>query len=143
MCAVQITEKSGDILKRSDFNIKEILKFLVGGGSAVLTDAGMYWLLQFLGMDLAVAKAISFICGSIVGFIINKLWTFEAKQFSFTEIIKYAILYACTALINTAVNSAVLYFINIQLLGFLCATGVSTVLNFFGQKFFVFRKAKQ
>lgn len=130
-------------MKLSDFDWKEILKFLVGGGSAVMTDALLYWLLQTVGMELAFAKAISFIAGSIVGFIINKLWTFQAKRFSFTEILKYAVLYACTALINTGVNSAVLHIINIQILGFLCATGVSTILNFLGQKFFVFRKRKE
>ena len=125
-------------MKLSDFDWKEILKFLVGGGSAVMTDALLYWLLQTVGMELAFAKAISFIAGSIVGFIINKLWTFQAKRFSFTEILKYAVLYACTG-----VNSAVLHIINIQILGFLCATGVSTILNFLGQKFFVFRKRKE
>ncbi len=130
-------------MKLSDFKIKEILKFLVGGGSAVLTDALVYWLLQKAGMDLSAAKAISFVCGSIVGFIINKLWTFQAKRFSFAEILRYCILYTCTALINTGVNYAVLYFVGIQIFAFLCATGVSTILNFLGQKFFVFRKGKE
>ena len=115
----------------------------MGGGSAVLTDAAVYWLLQMAGMDLSVAKAISFVCGSIVGFIINKLWTFQAKRFSFGEILRYCILYTCTALINTGVNYAVLYFVDIQIFAFLCATGVSTILNFLGQKFFVFRKGKE
>lgn len=130
-------------MKLSDFNIKEILKFLVGGGSAVVTDALVYFLLQSSGTDLFWAKAVSFVCGSIVGFVINKLWTFDAKKFSVIEILKYCLLYACTASINALVNSVVLNISSYYILAFLCATGVSTVLNFLGQKFFVFKKPKE
>ena len=68
------------------FNKIEILKFLVGGGSAVVTDFIAYKLLMNFGMDRNSAKTISFICGSIVGFIINKYWTFKSSIFSLKEI---------------------------------------------------------
>ena len=131
------------IEKIKQIKIKELMRFCVGGGSAVLTDFLVYRLLLHWGMFLDIAKAISFILGAIVGFIINKLWTFESKKFSKVEIIKYILLYACTATINTFVNRGVLLIFEIELLAFLCATGISTILNFIGQKFFVFyRKVK-
>ena len=43
------------------FNKIEILKFLVGGGSAVVTDFIAYKLLMNFGMDRNSAKTISFI----------------------------------------------------------------------------------
>lgn len=119
---------------------KELLRFLVGGGSAVVTDYIVYRVLMFAGLDMSVSKAISYVCGAVVGFIINKLWTFESKGFSKMEIVRYIILYAISACANAGVNKLVMLIVNIQILAFLCATGVSTVLNFLGQKFFVFVK---
>lgn len=123
----------------SRFNLKELLKFCVGGGSAVLVDFIVYMLLK-QHIDLSIAKAISFIAGAIVGFIINKLWTFESKQFRASEIIKYIILYVCSAMANTLVNKGVLAIVDWTVLAFLCATAISTIMNFLGQKFFVFKK---
>jgi gtrA family protein len=87
-----------------------------------------------------IAKMISFICGAGVGFIINKFWTFERKQFVIKEVLKYVALYTCTGVINAIVNRCTLSIINIQIIGFLVATGVSTVLNFLGQKYVVFER---
>lgn len=131
------------IEKLKEIKIKEVLRFGVGGGSAVVTDYLVYRLLLYWGLDLNVSKIISFIAGAIVGFVINKLWTFESKAFSRNEIIKYIILYSCTAMANALVNRGVLCIFEIQMLAFLCATGVSTILNFLGQKFFVFYKKEE
>ena len=122
-----------------DIKLKELLRFLVGGGSAVIVDYLVLQGLMLLGLSLSPAKAVSFVCGAAVGFVINKLWTFERKKFSRTEILRYVILYTCTALINTGVNAAVFHLLGNVTFAFLCATGTSTVLNFLGQKFFVFR----
>lgn len=127
-------------MKENRIKKKELLRFLVGGGSAVVTDYLIYKLLLYAAIDMSVSKAISYVCGAIVGFVINKLWTFESKGFSQMEIIKYIMLYAASACANAGVNKLIMFSFNIQILAFLGATGVSTVLNFLGQKFFVFAK---
>lgn len=127
-------------MERSKIKKKELIRFLFGGGSAVVVDFVLYHLLMRVGLDRDLAKALSFICGAAVGFVINKLWTFESAKFSKGEIARYIILYTCTAIINAVINRLVLAVTSVELLGFLCATGVSTVLNFLGQKYFVFRK---
>lgn len=119
---------------------KELLRFLVGGGSAVMVDYIAYQIFMYVGIDRNISKGISFICGSIVGFLLNKLWTFESSNFKKSEIVRYIILYSCTACINALVNKGVLMGTSIELLGFLCATAISTILNFLGQKYFVFQK---
>ena len=121
------------------FNIREIGKFLVGGGSAVIVDFLVYMILRRY-IDLSVAKAISYVAGAIVGFLINKNWTFESKGFSAGEIAKYIVLYAFSACANTIINRIVLFLVPITVFAFLCATGTSTIINYLGQKFFVFRK---
>ena len=129
--------------KRNKIQKKELLKFLIGGGSAVVVDYISYNVFLLTGWNVSMAKAVSYICGAIVGFIINKLWTFESKEFSKTEIVRYIILYAVSACINAGVNKLVIIVLNMKILAFLCATGISTVLNFLGQKFFVFVKKER
>ena len=124
----------------SRIKIKEVLRFLVGGGTAVVVDFCIYRLLLLFSWNMDIAKMISFICGAGVGFIINKFWTFERKQFVIKEVLKYVALYTCTGVINAIVNRCTLNIINIQIIGFLVATGVSTVLNFLGQKYVVFER---
>ena len=123
---------------RTHVSTKEIYRFLVGGGSAVLIDAGVYVMLK-TRIDFSLAKVISYIIGATVGFVINKLWTFECKGFNVAEILKYAVLYVFSAYANAFVNRTVLLVISSTIFAFLCATGTSTVLNFIGQKFLVFR----
>lgn len=129
----------------SDYKIrkKEILRFLVGGGSAVITDYIVYRFLLILGWEMSLSKGVSYICGAVVGFIINKIWTFESKGFSQIEVVRYILLYIISAGVNAGVNKIVMMFVSVELVAFLCATGVSTIMNFFGQKFFVFVKKEK
>ena len=123
----------------NSINKQEILKFLVGGGTAVIVDFFTYKIFMILGLERTVAKTLSFICGSIVGFIINKYWTFKSPKFQIKEILKYTVLYILTAFINSQVNKYTLLLFGNEMFAFLCATGVSTILNFLGQKFLIFR----
>lgn len=117
---------------------KEVKRFLVAGFSAVGTDLGTYYLLlNFFQHD--IAKTISFLLGTIVAFIINKYWTFEKHERSYKEIFQFAILYSVTLGANVATNKFVLEQTELVFFAFLVATGVSTVLNFLGQKFWVFK----
>lgn len=117
---------------------KELKRFLIAGISAVGTDLITYYiLLNFLPHD--ISKAISFIFGTVVAFVINKYWTFEKYEKSYKEIIKFGMLYSATLGANVLTNKIVLEYTSLIFLAFLVATGVSTILNFIGQKFWVFK----
>ncbi|NQV78879.1 MAG: GtrA family protein [Lutibacter sp.] len=116
---------------------KELKRFLVAGLSAVGTDlCTYYFFLNVLPND--VAKAISFLLGTIVAFVMNKYWTFEKKKKSYSEIIRFAVLYSVTLGTNVLSNKLVLENTDILIIAFIIATGISTILNFIGQKFWVF-----
>ena len=118
---------------------REMSRFLVAGFSAVATDMGSYFLLlKILPYDYS--KGVSFLLGTIVAYFINKYWTFEKKTNSYGEMSKFATLYLSTLGANIVVNRILLNLFQITLLAFLLATGVSTVLNFIGQKWWVFKK---
>jgi putative flippase GtrA len=119
---------------------KQISRFLVTGSLAVLTDTIVYYLLIFI-VSTIVAKGISFVSGTILAYVLNKRWTFNHNQRGVGSAIKFSVLYLSTLGANICVNELVLSQLNeTYILAFLAATGTSTVLNFIGQKWWVFRK---
>ncbi len=118
---------------------RQLAKFVVSGVIAVAVDFGVYYFSNnYTGHN--VSKGISFLTGSIVAYLLNKFWTFETKEFSGTQLFRFFFLYVTTLAINVLVNNEVLNLFKSVLFGFLFATGASTILNFLGQKFWVFKK---
>ena len=119
---------------------KEIPKFLVVGFSAVACDFLVYYsLINFL--SYTPSKALSFFSGTILAYAFNKYWTFEKKEKSYSEAFRFFLLYSTTLGVNVSINYFVLNILSgYVFFAFLCATGASTILNFSGQKWWVFRK---
>lgn len=129
---------------------KQLRRFLVIGGSSVLVDLGVYAVLTRLGMSVHAAKGISYVAGMLLGFVGNKLWTFECRSTSMAEPVLYCLLYLVTLAVNIGVNAAVLgvagrFIPAPYAAGFawLSATGVTTILNFLGMRYVAFRSGLQ
>lgn len=128
---------------------KQIRRFIIAGICAVSTDMLFYYILSMF-LALSLSKAISFMLGTVVAYIINKFYTFEQKEKSYREMFKFFLLYCLTLSANVAVNKLFLWLGSytvfdrqfVKLFAVLAATGTSTVLNFLGQKFFVFRRGE-
>ena len=117
---------------------REISRFLVAGSCAVSIDMGSYFFLLKV-LPLGYAKGLSFFLGTIVSYLINNYWTFEKKRKSCREMGKFGILYLSTLGANILVNGFAQNLSHGVVLAFILATGASTVLNFFGQKWWVFK----
>jgi putative flippase GtrA len=121
---------------------RELKRFVIAGSLAVGTDMLVYYLL-LRAMSHSPAKAASFLCGSIVAYVVNKYWTFEQHERSYAEMVRFGLLYVTTLGANVGVNKiCLLLFPPWVFFAFLCATGVSTILNFVGQKWWVFRRER-
>jgi putative flippase GtrA len=119
---------------------KELRRFLIAGLTAVGTDFITYYIiLNFLHRDIDIAKTLSFILGTVVAFVVNKYWTFERYEKSYKQIFQFTILYSTTLFVNVMANRLILDFAELFFLAFLIATGASTILNFAGQKWWVFK----
>lgn len=119
---------------------KELKRFLIAGLIVIGTDFVTYYImLNFLYLDIDIAKTLSFILGTVVAFVINKYWTFERYEKSYKQIFQFIILYSTTLFVNVIVNRLVLDFAELLFLAFLIATGASTIINFVGQKWWVFK----
>lgn len=149
------------LLKTLPENQKQIVKFTIIGGFAVLTDLAIYSSLLMLidpfdwgWADLeAVAKTFGFLGGSLVTYNLNKFWTWRRKDRSNRRLALFLALYGSSLLLNVKANDFALHMlqtndslVSVQhdyALAFIFATGCSAVYNFIGQKFWIFKHQGQ
>ena len=75
---------------------------------------------------------------AINSFIMNKKITFKSENNAFSESLKFIILYAISLFLIQLSHYFLKY--DIMYLPFISATIVSVIINFSGQKFWVFKK---
>ena len=119
----------------------EMSRFIVVGVTSVAIDAVVYFALIQLGlMSPENAKRISFVAGACFAFFANRRFTFRVKEKNTRQPIVFAILYLISFAANSVSHDIVLAYTNISMIAFLFATAVSTIINYLGQKFYVFRQ---
>lgn len=89
---------------------KKVFKFLVSGGLAAIVEY-VTFILTVHAIQVIFANAISFLCGLIVSFTLNKYWVFRSDKSANEEFIRYFILATINLTISTIfitilVNSA-------------------------------------
>lgn len=144
-----------EIIPLTEFK-KQVIKFGLIGVLAVLTDLTAYYVLLkilpdlILGInDIYVAKTLSFLCGLVVTYNLNKQWTWRKRDKSRKRLVKFMILYMISLLLNVLSNAAFLFILlnykdvldvsREYFIAFICATVLCSLFNFLGQKFWVFK----
>jgi len=124
--------------------IFQFTKFCFVGGIATIVNLTIFYALyRYLNIDYNFASALGYICGVFIGFIFNKKFTFHSKSKSYTlEITKYFIIYFCSLVIGLIIlNIAVRQDIPVVMANLLMLA-FTTIMNYFGSKFFVFSANK-
>ena len=118
----------------------QFLRFCFVGGLSTIINYSVFYLLLVSGIHYLISSAIGYLTGVLVGFTLNKKFTFrsESKQYSI-EITKYLFVYTASLFLGLGLLRLLVSFGLSALLANVCSIGLTTITNFLGSKFFVFK----
>lgn len=137
---------------------KTALKFLLVGVINTLVGTGvMFVFYNVCGFGYWFSSASNYVVGSIVSYLLNKYFTFQSKTNSIKSIVKFVINISVCYLVAYGAAKPLVYWVcdvfreNVQFFSFLndkwcdnlamlAGMGIFVVLNYIGQRFFVFKE---
>jgi putative flippase GtrA len=133
--------KPAELIKKHKEPIAQFVKFNLVGIINTGVDFVIFTLLTLTSLHHLIAQVISYSCGMVNSYLWNKFWTFKHKKKSGGgEAVKFIV-------VNIIALGIALVFLYIfkDLMGMhvlvskVFATGFSVVVNFVGNKFWVFK----
>jgi len=123
---------------------KQFIKFaLIGLESTILNYLVFLILFYFLSVHYLIAGGSGFIAGVFLGFIFNKLYTFESSQKSSTTLPGYLLVYLFSLIFTIIALKLLVDFVGIDpLISNVFVICITTLINFFGTKILVFKNRK-
>ncbi|MFV0452327.1 MAG: GtrA family protein [Propioniciclava sp.] len=124
----------------------QLVRFVATGGIAAVVDYGLLVAGMALGLGYGLAKAVSWVFGTVTAYLINSRWTFtsDGSRARFAAVVA---LYLTTFVLQVGSFTAIFPILRdwwgvsvAQFVGFVIAQGLATVINFIVQRRFIFRR---
>jgi len=114
----------------------EFVKFAIVGGSGVLVNMGLFFILtRWLRMDITWASPVAIEVSIISNFLLNNAWTFRRRDTYvpfFRRLIRYHLVTGLAGLVNYAILLLLVRFIGLSdLLANLIGIIIGMFINFF------------
>ena len=146
-----MTSEGAERLAKSNSLRGQSTKFAITGGISAVIDAGLTWIFQIALALLGniEARSVGFFFGTLTAYLLNRRWTFRAQP-SKRRFAMVALTYALTYAINIVIYRWAFPFFDHSLdwrstyalvAAFILAQGTATVINFFVQRWLIFRNA--
>ena len=129
------------------FSLEQSRFILVGIMNTVIGTTVMFMAYNLLGMGYWISSALNYIIGSIFSYFANKYFTFKSEKKSKEEIVRFVVnIIVCYFLaygvakpvINMLLGNLNLSISILEQAGMVLGMCIFIVLNYCGQKFFVF-----
>jgi putative flippase GtrA len=117
----------------------EFIKFCTVGAVNTGIDLAVFAVLSSWGFSLLVAHSLSYICGGLNSFLLNRTWTFKQGSHTAGQLSKFLLLNFLTLMITYVLMVEVYNYLAWPML--ICkfvAIGGGLVLNFVGSRLWVF-----
>ena len=147
------SEKEWEVCNKKMKNIKQYLdltfwKFiLVGIINTLVGTTVMFVAYNLCHLNYWVSSASNYVVGSIVSYFLNKYFTFQNKEKSWKQLVKFALnITVCYLVAYGLAKPLVSWFLHGQSksvqdnLSMLVGMGAFVVFNYVGQRVIVFRK---
>ena len=146
-----MTSEGAERLAKSNSLRSKSTKFAITGGISAVIDAGLTWIFQIALALLGniEARSVGFFFGTLTAYLLNRRWTFRAQP-SKRRFAMVALTYALTYAVNIVIYRWAFPFFDHTLdwrstyalvAAFILAQGTATVINFFVQRWLIFRNA--
>lgn len=127
---------------------KKALKFIIVGIiNTVVGTSVMFLLYNFAGVNYWISSASNYIVGSIVSYVLNKYFTFNNKEKSVKQVVKFVVnISLCYFLAYGIAKPAVELMLTPlsvtvkENFAMLVGMGLFVIFNYIGQRFFVFKE---
>lgn len=122
--------------------IGEFARFSVVGAASTIVNYGVFLvLLSIFRLDYILSAAIGYLSGVVVGFTLNKRFTFGSQGKVSSEALRYLAVYIISLFLGLSLLKFLVGSADVSApMANVLVIGVTTLTNFLGSKFFAFRK---
>lgn len=132
---------------RDKLDITFVKFILVGMVNTIVGTAVMFVAYNVFHLSYWISSAANYIIGSLCSYFLNKYFTFQNKEKSPMIIFKFILnITVCYLIAYGGAKKLILYLLSgfskqwQDNIAMVCGMGLFVILNYFGQRFFAFKK---